>query len=575
MKIDLVGPRQRGLAMGLNEAAGYGAVAVSSLLAGYLATEYGLRPAPFLLGIAYTALALIITGIFVRETHGHAHAEAAQLTPATTRPSQDAGLTHRRTWFLASIGEPALASASLAGLVNNLNFGPSWGLFPLLFATRDLPTAQIAILFALYPGVWGIGQLFTGALSDRIGRKHLVTGGMALQAIALVIIGAGSSLTVWATGTILLGLGTAMSTPPSSPSSETSPTPPGVHVPSGSTASGGTSATPSAQSSAESSPTSSACRPRCGSPQRSPRSSPRSSPGGCTRLSPHNTATEHRPPEPSAVLPTRPLRRRSERARRSLNRAPSWPYPTHLFRALPEVTGRPSCKYRQLSARHAGAARAHPPASAVGATLTPRSPMGSITAYEIAAGKRYRVRWRDDQQKQVEKKGFRTKKDAELYLAHTEVSRSNGSYTDPGEARITVGALGVEWLRNKKHALKASSFSSLNTSWRVYVLPRWGDVRIGDIRASHVEQWIRELSEGTATTTRTKSAKAGASPRSASVVYRALGVLAGILDTAVRDGRIPRNVARGAQNLPPKQSQKPRRYLTHSEVELRVSLQLD
>ena len=88
MKIDLVGPRQRGLAMGLNEAAGYGAVAVSSLLAGYLATEYGLRPAPFLLGIAYTALALIITGIFVRETHGHAHAEAAQLTPATTRPSR-------------------------------------------------------------------------------------------------------------------------------------------------------------------------------------------------------------------------------------------------------------------------------------------------------------------------------------------------------------------------------------------------------------------------------------------------------------------------------------------------------
>lgn len=119
---------------------------------------------------------------------------------------------------------------------------------------------------------------------------------------------------------------------------------------------------------------------------------------------------------------------------------------------------------------------------------------------------------------------------------------------------------------HKKHALKASSFSSLDTSWRVYVLPRWGDVRIGDIRASHVEQWIRELSGGTATTKRTKSEKAGANPRSASVVYRALGVLAGTLDTAVRDGRIPCNVARGAQNLPPKQSQKPRRYLTHAEV---------
>ena len=85
--------------------------------------------------------------------------------------------------------------------------------------------------------------------------------------------------------------------------------------------------------------------------------------------------------------------------------------------------------------------------------------MGSITAYEIGSGRRYRVRWRDDQQKQVEKKGFRTKREAELYLAHTAVSRSNGSYTDPGEARITVGALGVDWLRNKKHALKASSFS--------------------------------------------------------------------------------------------------------------------
>jgi integrase len=114
--------------------------------------------------------------------------------------------------------------------------------------------------------------------------------------------------------------------------------------------------------------------------------------------------------------------------------------------------------------------------------------------------------------------------------------------------------------------LKASSYSSLDTSWRVYVLPRWEDTRIGDIRASQVEQWIRELSEGTAVTTRTKSSGVSGSPRSATVVYRALGVLAGILDTAVRDGRLSRNVARGAQNLPVKRSEKPRRYLTHSEV---------
>lgn len=193
--------------------------------------------------------------------------------------------------------------------------------------------------------------------------------------------------------------------------------------------------------------------------------------------------------------------------------------------------------------------------------------MGSIAAYQVAAGRRYRVRWRDDTtHRQVEKRGFRTKRDAELFLARTEVARSDGSYTNPAAAKATVRELGTEWLRNKRHSLKASSYSSLETSWRVYVLPRWSDTRIGDIRASQVEQWIRELSEGTAPTSRTKSSGVAGSPRSATVVYRTLGVLAGILDTAVRDGRIPRNVARGAQNLPTKRSEKPRRYLTHDEV---------
>ena len=183
------------------------------------------------------------------------------------------------------------------------------------------------------------------------------------------------------------------------------------------------------------------------------------------------------------------------------------------------------------------------------------------------AGRRYRVRWRDDTtHRQVEKRGFKTKRDAELFLARTEVARSDGSYTNPAAAKATVRELGTEWLRNKRHSLKASSYSSLETSWRVYVLPRWSDTRIGDIRASQVEQWIRELSEGTAPTSRTKSSGVAGIPRSATVVYRALGVLAGILDTAVRDGRIPRNVARGAQNLPTKRSEKPRRYLTHDEV---------
>ena len=193
--------------------------------------------------------------------------------------------------------------------------------------------------------------------------------------------------------------------------------------------------------------------------------------------------------------------------------------------------------------------------------------MGSIAAYQSAAGRRYRVRWRDDTtHRQVEKRGFKTKRDAEIFLARTEVARTDGFYTNPAAAKATVRELGTEWLRNKRHSLKASSYSSLETSWRVYVLPRWSDTRLGDIRASQVEQWIRELSEGTAPTSRTKSSGVAGNPRSATVVYRALGVLAGILDTAVRDGRIPRNVARGAQNLPTKRSEKPRRYLTHDEV---------
>ncbi len=212
MKIDLVGPAQRGLAMGLNEAAGYGALAATSLLAGYLAEQYGLRPAPFLLGLAYTALALLLSGVFVRETRPHAILDAGNLASggAAVGHGMDADLTNRQVFTLTSFHEPALSSASLAGLVNNLNFGLSWGLFPLLFATADLSTSQIGLLFALYPGVWGIGQMFTGALSDRIGRKHLITAGMLAQAAALAVIALGHGFGAWAAGTVLLGAGTAM-----------------------------------------------------------------------------------------------------------------------------------------------------------------------------------------------------------------------------------------------------------------------------------------------------------------------------------------------------------------------------
>ncbi|MCK0092757.1 MFS transporter [Rhodococcus sp. F64268] len=212
MKIDLVGPSRRGLAMGLNEAAGYGAVAVTSLFAGYLAEHFGLRPAPFLLGLAYAALALLLSGVFVKETRAHALLDAGHHVARADglHDHLHADLTDRQILVQTSLREPALSSASQAGLVNNLNFGLSWGLFPLLFATADLTVAQIGLLFALYPAVWGAGQSVTGAVSDRIGRKHLITAGMITQAAALVVIAQSDTFTGWAIGTVLLGAGTAM-----------------------------------------------------------------------------------------------------------------------------------------------------------------------------------------------------------------------------------------------------------------------------------------------------------------------------------------------------------------------------
>jgi MFS family permease len=206
MKIDLVGPRQRGLAMGFNEAAGYGAVALTALLAGYLAAHYGLRPAPFLLGLSYALIALGLCAVFVRETRGHAQLEATHHD--NTHP--DTALNNRQIFLRTSFTEPALSSASQAGLVNNLNFGLSWGLFPILFATTGMPVDRIGILIAVYPAVWGVGQLATGALSDRWGRKHLITAGMLTQAAALALIAIGTTFTWWLAAAALLGAGTAM-----------------------------------------------------------------------------------------------------------------------------------------------------------------------------------------------------------------------------------------------------------------------------------------------------------------------------------------------------------------------------
>jgi MFS family permease len=200
MKIDLAGPARRGLAMGLNEAAGYVAVAGTAMATGYLADAYGLRPAPFLLGIAYAALGLGLSTFVVRETRAHAHHEAG-----TTHH----GLTTREVFTRTSFTEPAMSSASQAGLVNNLNDGLAWGLFPILFAAHGLGLADIGLLGALYPAVWGLGQLATGPLSDRIGRKWLIAGGMLLQAAALALVAVSTDFVGWLVALTALGLGTA------------------------------------------------------------------------------------------------------------------------------------------------------------------------------------------------------------------------------------------------------------------------------------------------------------------------------------------------------------------------------
>jgi MFS family permease len=207
MKIDLVGPKRRGLAMGLNESAGYLALALTALLTGAIAANSGLRPEPFLVGIAYAALGLGLSTLAVHETRGHADHEATTQAKTTDQPSD---LTDRQVFTQTSFREPALSSASQAGLVNNLNDGLAWGLFPVLFISAGLTLGQTGILVALYPAVWGLGQLASGALSDRWGRKHLITSGMLLQAAALAAIAAGNTFTSWALASIALGAGTAM-----------------------------------------------------------------------------------------------------------------------------------------------------------------------------------------------------------------------------------------------------------------------------------------------------------------------------------------------------------------------------
>ena len=208
MKIDLVGPRHRGLAMGLNEAAGYMALALTALATGLIAERTGLRPEPFFLGLGYAGLGLGLSALLVRETRDHARHEATSGEPGPGDAPAD--LSVREVFTLTSFREPALSSCSQAGLVNNLNDGLAWGLFPIFFAAHGLSVAQIGVLAAIYPGVWGVGQLVTGGLSDRIGRKWLIATGMGVQALAIGLIASTAGVRPWAAGAALLGVGTAM-----------------------------------------------------------------------------------------------------------------------------------------------------------------------------------------------------------------------------------------------------------------------------------------------------------------------------------------------------------------------------
>jgi MFS family permease len=204
MKVDLVGPKSRGLAVGLNEFAGYFAVGLTAFLAGYIAQHYGLRPQPFYLGIAYAALGLVLSTLLVRDTRHHVGLEIAH------HASAGEAMAFWSVFRRASFGDRNLFAASQAGLVNNLNFGMSWGIFPLFFAGLGLAVERIGLLNAVYPGVWGVLQTVTGPLSDRWGRKGLIVAGMWVQASGLFLIAATRSFPWWLLASALLGLGTAM-----------------------------------------------------------------------------------------------------------------------------------------------------------------------------------------------------------------------------------------------------------------------------------------------------------------------------------------------------------------------------
>jgi len=204
MKIDLVGPKSRGLAVGLNEFAGYLAVGVTAFFTGYIAAHYGLRPAPIYLGIGYAVLGAVLSILLVRDTRDHVRLEVGG------SPAASDAIRFWDVFTLTSFRDRNLFAASQAGLVNNLNDGMSWGIFPLFFAAFGLGVERIGFLGAVYPATWGILQIATGPLSDRWGRKGLIVAGMWVQAAGLLLTALTREFEFWLVGSLLLGIGTAM-----------------------------------------------------------------------------------------------------------------------------------------------------------------------------------------------------------------------------------------------------------------------------------------------------------------------------------------------------------------------------
>lgn len=208
MKVDLVGPKRRGLALGLNEFAGYLAVGFTAWITGYIASIYTLRPHPFYLGIGVAFAGLIFSAFFAKETRGHALLEAR--LHAANPSSMGRKPSTREIFALASWKHQALFSSSQAGLVNNLNDGMSWGIYPLFFSSFGLGVGPIGTIKAVYPATWGILQVLTGPLSDRLGRKWLIAGGMIVQAGGIWLSVLVPTYPAWLAGAFLQGLGTAM-----------------------------------------------------------------------------------------------------------------------------------------------------------------------------------------------------------------------------------------------------------------------------------------------------------------------------------------------------------------------------